>query len=490
MEQINHLERKLTSRHIQMIAIGGTIGTGVFIGSGATIAQAGPLGALIGYSITGIMVYAIMTSLGELATHFPVSGSFTTYGGLFVSESMSFALGWNYWIQWAISFPTELSAAGMIMSFWFPQVPSFLWAGLILVTLTSIHLCGVKSFGETEYWLSMIKVVAIILFIIFGGLIDFGIVGQGRSIGFENWNIEGAPLKNGTVGIFNVFLMAFFSFGGTELVGITAGEAENPKVTIPKAIKNTFWRIMLFYIFTILVMGLVIRNDDPSLLNSSLTGDITISPFTLVFQRAGLSFAANAMNGVVFSAVLSAGNSALFAASRTLMALSEEGKAPMLFSRLNHAGVPYFAILVTSLFGCLSFFGIFLGDGVLFLWLINVTGISGILTWLSIAFIHIRFRQAFEAQEKDLASLVYRSPFYPIGPVIAIILGFFIIGGQGYAALQQENAMLHLFVAYLGIPLYFGLFFGYRYFKNAKFVPLKDINLDRDSYESLLDSSP
>jgi lysine-specific permease len=195
------------------------------------------------------------------------------------------------------------------------------------------------------------------------------------------------------------------------------------------------------------------------------------------------------MNGVVFSAVLSAGNSALFAASRTLMALSQEGKAPKLFSKLNRAGVPYFAILATSFFGCLSFFGIFLGDGVLFLWLINVTGISGILTWLSIAFIHIRFRQAFKAQEKDLSLLVYQSPFYPVGPIVAMILGILIVLGQGYAALQQENGYIHLFVTYLGIPLFFGLFFGYRYVNKTRFIPLKEINLERDCYESLSDSA-
>jgi lysine-specific permease len=468
-----------------MIAIGGTIGTGVFVGSGATIAQAGPLGALVGFSITGLMVYAIMTSLGELATHLPVSGSFTTYGGLFVSEAMSFALGWNYWIQWSISFPTELSAAGIIMSFWFPSIPSFVSAGAILIVLTLVHLFGVKSFGETEYWLSLIKVVAIILFVVVGTLIDLGFVGQSESIGFQNWYIEGAPFKNGVIGVFNVFLMAFFSFGGTELVGISAGECENPKKTIPKAIKNTFWRIMLFYIFTIFVMGLVIRNDDPLLLDASISGDITISPFTLVFKRAGLSFAANLMNGVIFSAVLSAGNSALFAASRTLMALSEEGKAPTLFSKLNSAGVPYYSILATSLFGCLSFFGIFLGDGVLFLWLINITGISGILTWLSIAFIHVRFREAFRVQAKDVSLLTYQSPLYPIGPIVAMILGLFIVAGQGYASFQQENGVAKLIVTYLGIPLFFGLYFGYRHVNKSKLIPLSDINLE--SYEALPD---
>jgi lysine-specific permease len=189
-------------------------------------------------------------------------------------------------------------------------------------------------------------------------------------------------------------------------------------------------------------MGLVIRNDDPSLLNSSASGDIAIAPFTLVFKRAGLSFAAHLMNGVVFSAVLSAGNSALFAASRTLMALSVEGKAPSIFSRLNTHGVPVYAILATGLFGCISFLGIFLGDGVLFMWLIQITGISGILTWLSIALIHIRFRAAFQAQNKSIDELIFKSPLYPLGPVTALVLGVVIMIGQGYAAYQESIAQL------------------------------------------------
>lgn len=192
------LNRKLTSRHIQMIAIGGTIGTGLFLGSGATIAKAGPLGALIGYSIVGSMVYSIMTSLGELATHYPISGSFSTYAGKYVDPALGFALGWNYWFQWAISFPSELSAAGLIVDFWFPNFPKYFTPLAILLFLVSIHLFGVERFGETEYWLSLIKVVAIVLFIAAGFAVDFGLLGN-SPIYLKNWVIEGAPFKNGNL---------------------------------------------------------------------------------------------------------------------------------------------------------------------------------------------------------------------------------------------------------------------------------------------------
>jgi lysine-specific permease len=270
--------------------------------------------------------------------------------------------------------------------------------------------------------------------------------------------------------------MAFFSFGGTEVIGITAGETLNPKTTIPKAIKNTFWRILLFYILSILVMGLVIRNDDPFLLNSEENGDVTRSPFTLVFERAGLSMAAHLMNGVVFSAVISAGNSALFAASRTLMALAEERKAPLIFCKLNRYGVPYYSILATALVGCISFVGIFLGDGTVFLWLISITGVSGILTWVSIALIHVRFRQGLKRQNIDTKTLSYMAPFYPVGPILAFVLGFIIIFGQGVAAYNQEYGMIKILISYFGIPLYFGLYFAYKYIYGTCFVPLEDID--------------
>lgn len=473
----NELSRKLTARHIEMIAIGGTIGTGVFIGSGATIAQAGPLGALVGYSIVGLLVYTVMTSLGELATHYPISGSFSTYAGKYVDPAFNFALGWNYWFQWAVSFPSELSAAGIITTFWYPEFPTFIAPFVLLVSLVLLNLSGVEGFGETEYWLSFIKVASILMFISSGLLVDLGIFGR-EQLYFKYWEIEGAPFKNGIIGIFNVFLMAFFSFGGTEIVGITAGEAQNPKVTIPKAIKNTFWRILLFYIVSIFVMGLVIRNDDPSLLNAHRTNDITISPFTLVFEKAGLPIAAHFINAVVLSAVVSAGNSALFAASRTLMALAQEGKAPHIFQKLNRFGVPYYSILCTGLIGCVSFLGIFLGDGALFLWLISITGVSGILTWISIALIHLRFRKGLEFQGVPLESLAFIAPMYPYGPIIAILLGIMIIIGQGYAAFLQENGLLKLIVSCFGITLFFGLYISYKTFYNSKLIPLGEINFE------------
>ncbi|KAI8825597.1 amino acid permease-domain-containing protein [Fimicolochytrium jonesii] len=434
------VQRGLEARHIQMIAIGGTIGTGLFVGSGATIAIAGPVGALVAFLIVGTMVFFTTSSLGEMATLFPVSGSFVTYAGRFVDPAYSFTLGWNYWAQWAVSLPSELSALGIIVSFWTPNVPTWIWSASILTVLVAVNLVSVKSFGEAEYWLAAVKVVAVIAFIFVGVAVDLGWLGSNPAVGLEYWSIPGAPFKNGVLGVFNVFVIAFFSFGGTELIGITAGEAKNPRKNVPKAINQTFWRILIFYILSILTIGLLIRNDDPTLLDSSTPSDISIAPFTRVFQSAGLNSAAHAMNAVIFTAVLSAGNTAIYAASRTLMTMAREGRAPAWLGVVNARGVPVASLAVTTAVGCLCFLGTVFGDGTLFTTLLHLTGLSSILTWLSITLIHLRFRAAWTAQNRSLDDLPYRAPFFPYGQYLSLALGAAVIVGMGWAALDEGGS--------------------------------------------------
>ncbi|KAJ3042830.1 hypothetical protein HK097_001898, partial [Rhizophlyctis rosea] len=309
------------------------------------------------------------------------------------------------------------------MSFWAPTVPSWIWSVLVLSFLLGINFFGARGFGEAEYWLAGVKVVAIVVFVGIGVAMDLGWIG-GQAVGFDLWGIPGAPFKAGAVGVFDVFVVAFFSFGGTELVGITAAEVRNPRENIPRAINQTIWRILLFFISTIFIIGLLIRNDDPSLLNSATREDITIAPFTLVFTRAGFHSAAHLMNGVILSAVLSAGNSAMYAASRTLMALGRDGRAPEFLGRTNGRGVPVASLLVTAGVGTVAFLGTLFG---------------GILTWISIVIIHIRFRMAYAAQGKSLDDLPYRTPIYPIGAFVAIVLALAVFFGQGYAALVTKE---------------------------------------------------
>ena len=241
------LKRGLSARHLQMIAIGGAIGTGLFVASGKTISTAGPGGAIVAYGLIGIMVLFLMQSLGEMAAHLPVPGSFQTYATRYVSSSFGFTMGWNYWFNWAITVATELVAVGEVMKYWLPETPSWVWAGTFLVLLTGLNALSAKAYGEGEFWLATIKVVTLSCYLIAGIAVIFGILG-GASPGVSNWTTGDAPFVGGPVAIFSIFMVAGFSFQGTEMIGVAAGESKNPRRDVPRALTSVFWRIMLFYI--------------------------------------------------------------------------------------------------------------------------------------------------------------------------------------------------------------------------------------------------
>ena len=339
LEEESGLQRSLSNRHMQMIAIGGAIGTGLFVASGATVSTAGPGGALVAYTAIGLMVLLLMQSLGEMTAHMPVAGSFQTYATRFVSPSFGFAMGWNYWFNWAITVAAELVAAGIVMAYWLPGVPSWIWAALFLALLTTLNALSARAFGEGEFWLSAIKVVTVIVFLVAGVAMIAGIIG-GRPAGFGNWTTGDAPFHGGMLAIVSVFMVAGFSFQGTELVGVAAGEARNPRRDVPKAIHTVFWRIMIFYIGAITVIGFLIAFNDSRLLHTE-TEDVAYSPFTLVFERAGIGIAAALMNAVILTAVLSAGNSGLYASTRMLHSMALQGQAPAWFSYVNRHGGPW-----------------------------------------------------------------------------------------------------------------------------------------------------
>ena len=239
-QQGRTLRKGLKARHLTMISIGGAIGTGLFLGSGAAIHSAGPGGALVAYALGGAMVYFVMTSLGEMSAYMPTSGAFSTYGTKFVDPAFGFALGWTYWFNWAMTIAAELTASIMIMKFWFPHSPSLLWSMSFFVLIFLLNYLTVRGYGEGEYWFSFIKVATIILFIVVGLLMVFGLLG-GEAAGVKNFTIGNAPFPGGFLGTFLVFIAAGFSFQGTEIVGVAAGESENPAKNVPKAIKNVFW---------------------------------------------------------------------------------------------------------------------------------------------------------------------------------------------------------------------------------------------------------
>src|SRR3990167_3635784 len=348
---MSELRRQLTTRHISMIALGGTLGTGIFLTSGSALYIAGPLGAIFAYLIMGVMVYFLMNSLCEMSAYKPVSGSFCEYASDYVSKPFGFSMGYNYWFNWSITIAVELIAAALVMGFWFPHVPPIEWCVLFFVAIFLLNIISVKGYGESQYWMSLIKVVAILTFIVIGVLVIVGFNTQHKAIDFHNWNL--GHFHNGFSGLFEVFLLSGFAFQGTELIGVAAGEAKDPTRSIPRAVKQIFWRILLFYVVIMLIISLIIPYTDPRLLN--VNSDVALSPFTIIFSMAGIPYIATLMNFIILMALLSACNSDLYSATRILWNLSSRGSAPKLFSKINRAGVPISALLATASFGLLAF---------------------------------------------------------------------------------------------------------------------------------------
>lgn len=472
------LRRTMKARHMSMIAIGGCIGTGLFVALGDSLSTAGPGGTLLAYAILGVMVYFLMTSLGEMATYMPVSGAFETYGSKFVDPAFGFALGWNYWYNYAITVAAELVAGIILIKFWLPNTSSLFWSALFLIVLFTLNFFSAKIYGESEFWFAGIKVVTIIIFIVVGVLMIVGIIG-GQASSFENWTIGDAPFVGGGWGMLSIFMIAGFSFQGTELVGIVAGETEDPEKNIPKAIKSVFWRILIFYMLAIAVVSFLIPYTDPNLLKGGIE-NVAVSPFTLVFERAGLAAAASVMNAVILTSVLSVGNSGLYAATRMLYAMSREGKAPKCFSKLSKNGVPLYALILTTIVGAACFLTSPAGDGPVYVWLISASGMAGFIAWLGIAISHFRFRRAFIAQGHSLSELKYTSKFYPFGPIFAMILCTVIILGQNYAAFTADNIdWFGIAVSYIGIPFFLVMYLGYKIIKKTKLVKIEEADLSQ-----------
>ena len=307
------------------------------------------------------------------------------------------------------------------MKFWFPNVPAIIWSVLFLTLIVALNLLSARAYGESEFWFAGIKVLTVIIFLVVGIATIFGILG-GHAIGLKNFTIGDAPFVGGAKSIFMVFLIAGFSFQGTELVGIAAGESENPEKNIPKAINTIFWRIILFYLGTIFVVGAIIPY---------MEAGVDTSPFTLVFQKAGIAAAASLMNAVILTSVLSAGNSGMYASSRMLYAMAKDGKAPAWLGKLNSRGVPINALILTTIVASACFLTGLYAETTVYVWLVAASGLAGFVAWLGIAICHYRFRKAYVAQGRDLGKLKYKAKLFPLGPIIALVLCIIVILGQG-----------------------------------------------------------
>lgn len=475
-----HLNRSLSPRHVNMIAIAGVIGTGLYLGTGRALHLGGPASLLINYSIIGLIVYATLLSLGEMSTYMPISGSFCSFAKKFGSESFAFALMCNYWFNDAVSVASDLTALQLVLDYWKTSESGFpYWiASLIFwVFLLFLNVIHVKIYGEAEYWLAMLKVIAIIIFFILSIVANVGHNEQHEYIGFRNWTRGDAPFVNGFRGFATLFVSASFAYGGTESITLTSGETKNPVRNTPKIIKTVFWRILIFYIFTVFFIGMNVPYDYPNLSEKS----VMTSPFTIVFQMVGSKAAGSFMNAVILTSVVSACNHALFAGSRILFNLGLEGYFfPELVTRTNRYQVPYVAVLVTWAVGGLCFGSSFIGAGTLWIWLQNLVGVSNQIAWLSIGVISIRFRRGLSRQGKT-HELKFVNWTYPYGPYFVIVSVSFIILVQGWSSFSPMD-VTSFFSYYVELFIFLACWLVWWAFKRDRFVREKDMDFVTDKY--------
>ncbi|PRP86942.1 amino acid transporter [Planoprotostelium fungivorum] len=473
-------QRKLKARHLSMIAIGGTIGSGLFLNSGQALASAGPVGALLGFAFMGLVVFSVTTSLGEMCAFLPIPGSFTNYATRFVDPALGFATGWNYWYSYAITLPAEITAAAIVISYWNSPVNIAVWITIFYVACFALNMIGADAYGEAEFWMAIIKVVTVIGLIILGFVLICGGGPTHDVVGFRYWKDPGPfnsiMVDNGG-GYFlatcAVFVQAAFSYLGTEIVAVTSGEAENPTKTLPRAIKRVFIRIILFYLLGVFVIGMLIPSDDPRLLGGS--SDASASPFVIFIEIAQIQVLPSIINAVILTAALSAGNSDLYAASRTLYALAIEGKAPSFLKRCNKRGLPYFSVIVTGAFGLLAFLNVSQSGSKVFNWFILFTTVTGLAAWAVICLSYIRFHAALKYHKIDRNTLPYRSPLQPYSAWFGFVMCIIIIIFNGFTDFSPFDPISFV-SSYGNIPIFFGLFFGYKFIKKTKIVPLSEVD--------------
>lgn len=424
------MKRGLKNRHIQMIALGGAIGTGLFYGSAQTIQLVGP-GITLSYIIGGIVIFMIMRMLGEMAVEEPVSGSFSYYAYKYWGEFPGFLSGWNYWFNYIIVSMAELTAVGIYINYWWPDIPHWVSAFVFLVLITLINLIEVKMYGELEFWFAIVKVVAIVGMIILGMLMIFtGIGVGGNAIGFENLWIHGGFMPNGVWGLLLSLVIVMFSFGGIELIGITAGEADNPKKSIAQAINQVMWRILIFYVGALTVMMIIYPWN-----KIGLDG----SPFVQIFSKMGIPAAATILNIVVLTAALSVYNSGIYSNARMLYGLAQQGNAPKVFAKLNTRGVPVVGVLASSACTLVAVVLNYLVPGKVFMYLIAVAVLAAIISWIVIIIANLKFRAAKGA---DVAKLDFKVPWHPYSNYICLAFMIMIVG----LMLQIDDMKLSVYI--------------------------------------------
>ncbi|KEK21966.1 amino acid permease [Bacillus gaemokensis] len=437
------LKQDLQIRHITMISIGGVIGAGLFVGSGAVVHSAGP-GSIISYALAGILVVFVMRMLGEMAATNPTSGSFATYAREAIGPWAGYTIGWLYWFFWVIVIAIEATAGAGIIQYWIPQIPLWLLSLMLTVLLTLTNVFSVKSFGEFEYWFSFIKVVSIVLFLCLGLAVILGLVPGTSAPGFSNLIGQGGFIPHGISSVLLGITVVIFSFMGSEIVAVAAGESAEPVKAVKTATNSVIWRILVFFIGSIVVVVTLLPWNSANILKS---------PFVAVLEHIGIPAAAQIMNFIVLTAVLSCLNSGLYTNSRMLFSMAERGDAPKVFLKLNSSGVPVRAVLFGTFFAYIGVVFSYISPDKVFLFLVNASGGIALLVYLVIALSHLRMRKKMgKEDQKVLKVKMWLFPYLTyitIAGITAVLIAMFVIDSL------RSQAVLTTLVTVLIIASYF-----------------------------------
>ena len=430
------LKRAMSTRHLVMLSLGGAIGTGLFLGSGEVIAQTGPVAAIIAYVLGGLIAYMVMLCLGELAVHMPVAGSFGAYAQKYIGPGTGYMISWVYWLTWTATLGTEFTAAALLMQEWFPHISMWIWTIIFAITIFALNLSSTRIFAESEFWLALVKVVTVVAFIILGLLAIFGLIsfhGAESAPLFHNLTAQGW-FPQGLVPIFTTMLIVNFAFSGTELIGVAAGETKDPAVNVPKAINAAIWRLLIFFVGTIVVISALLPFQVAGLGGESVSN----SPFVTVFNYIGIPYADDIMRFVIITALLSAANSGLYAASRMMWSLSAQRQLPQVFSRLSSSGTPVIALVVTMFGAIPGLLSEHFAPETIFKNLLGIAAFTMVIVWMSICWSQFNFRRAWYKAGHSAKDLKFAAPLYPIVPILGFVFCF--ITGLSMAADPEMQA--------------------------------------------------
>ena len=494
MDQHGGLKRPLRPRHMQMIAIGGVIGTGLFLGTAGDLENGGPAGLLLGYCVMASLLYSVMVALGEMVSQFPIPGGQFALAGRFVCPELGFAMGVLYWYNYIIVLPAEISAASVLITYWTPAgnpsstctsgiCNNAMWVGLMLIVVWAINFAGTRAYGEMEFWFCSIKVITIIGLIIAGVVITSGGGPNHETIGFRYWNETGGFVQYAGIGgakgrflsFFSVLISAAFAFIGTEITAIAAAETANPRRTVPRAIKSVWIRLVLFYLCSAFLIGLLVSPTDPSL---NLASTAAKSPFVIAMKNAGISVLPSIVNAALLSSAWSAGCADLFVSSRALYGLYSRGQAPSIFGKTRKDGLPWVCVAFCAAFSLLSFMAADQNSeaGTVFGYFANMTAICGMISWTGILWTAIRWNKALRVHGIDRSTLAYRAPFQPYLSYYGITVSTMVLIFGGFTTFIHNFDTSSFITTYFPIPFFAVLFFGYKFYYKTKFVEYADMD--------------